>query len=123
VASTTVTLPAVSCTLAPGTALAPVVACPAQVGNDFIPLDIENGKTYVLVGATGAASTVTLPAAAANGTRAYWILDGTLNAHTVQFRDATAARVITPAIAASKHVLVMLVKFGGAWYATYSVEP
>jgi hypothetical protein len=122
-ASTTVTLPAVSCTLAPGTALAPVVACPAHAGNDFIPLDIENGKTYVLGGATAAASTITLPAAAANGTRAYWFIDGVLNGHTVQFRDATGPKVLTAALAASKRILAMVVKLDGKWAISYSIEP
>jgi hypothetical protein len=90
--------------------------------NDFAPADIVNGGVYD-VPTTGAASTITLPAASADGTVAYFAADGTKNAHTVQYRDATGPTNLTTALTASKRHLVVVAKRGGKWFANAYVSP
>jgi hypothetical protein len=75
------------------------------------------------VPATGAASTVTLPAAALDGTSASFVADGTANAHTVQYRDATGVVNLTAALTAAKRHLVIVEKVGGKWFANAYVSP
>jgi hypothetical protein len=97
-------------------------AAPAFAANDCAPADIRHGAVYS-VPATGAASTVTLPAAAKDGTKAYFVADGAANAHTVQYRDGTGNVNLTAALTAAKRHLVTVVKKGGAWYASAAVSP
>ncbi|MDB4996654.1 MAG: hypothetical protein JWM74_4086 [Myxococcaceae bacterium] len=97
-------------------------ALPAYVANDSIPTSIQHNATYD-VPTTAAASTITLPVAAPDGTRAFFSADGTKNAHTVQYRDATGAVVLTTALTASKRHLVVAVKAGGKWTANAYVSP
>lgn len=96
----------------------------AQVSNDFILAagEVMHGATYD-VGTTGAASTVTLPATPADGTRIYFVADGTKNGHTVQYRDATGPTNLTTALLASKRHLVVCVGLGGKWFANAYVSP
>lgn len=72
---------------------------------------------------TAAASTVTLPAAAPDGTRISFAADGTKNGHTVQYRDATGPANLTTALVASKRHLVICQKQNGAWFANAYVSP
>lgn len=94
----------------------------AFVANDAAPVDVINGGIYNLP-ATGAASTVTLPAAAADGTVAQFVADGTNNGHTVQYRDATGTVLLTTALVASKRHLVTVAKVNGKWAANAYVSP
>lgn len=102
--------------------LAPNPTLIAYAANDSIPTAIVNGAIYD-VPTTGAASTVTLPAAAPDGTIAYFFADGTKNAHTVQYRDATGPTNLTTALTASKRHLVVVTKLGGKWGANAYVSP
>lgn len=75
------------------------------------------------VPATGAASTITLPAVAAEGTVLHFVADGTKNGHTVQYRDATGPTAITTALTASKRHLVIAAFLNGIWNANAYVSP
>jgi hypothetical protein len=90
--------------------------------NNYAPAAIVNGATYD-VPTTGAASTITLPAAAQDGTIAYFAADGTKNGHTVQYVDATGSANLTTALTASKRHLVVVNKRGGKWFANAYVSP
>lgn len=90
--------------------------------NDYAPASLVNGAVYA-VPETGAASTVTLPAAAPDGTIVYFAADGTANGHTVQYRDETGPTNLTTALTASKRHLVIAAKRGGAWVANAYVAP
>jgi hypothetical protein len=94
----------------------------AFTANDWAPASLVNGATYD-VPATGAASTITLPAAAPDGTIVYFAADGTKNAHTVQYRDGTGPTNITAALSLGKRHLVVAVKRGGLWFANAYVSP
>jgi hypothetical protein len=94
----------------------------AYVGNDLVITSVEQDAVYA-VPATGAASTVTLPAAALDGTSASFVADGTANAHTVQYRDATGVVNLTAALTAAKRHLVIVEKVGGKWFANAYVSP
>jgi hypothetical protein len=72
---------------------------------------------------TAANSTVTLPAAAPDGTRWTFVADGTKNGHTVQYRDATGPVNLTAALTASKRHLAICVKNAGKWHVTASASP
>lgn len=72
---------------------------------------------------TGAASTITLPATAAEGTLLYFTADGTKNGHTVQYRDATGPVNITTALTASKRHTVIAMNLNGLWFANAYVSP
>jgi len=98
------------------------LAAPAFASNDSVPTDITAGAIYSIP-STGAASTVTLPAAAADGTVAYFVADGSANGHTVQYRDATGPANLTTALTASKRHLVVVTKTGGKWFANAYVSP
>lgn len=98
----------------------PVVG--AYTANDYAPASIEADAVYD-VPTTAAASTITLPAAAPDGTRATFAADGTKNGHTVQYRDATGPTNLTTALTASKRHLVVVQKLGGKWFANAYVSP
>jgi hypothetical protein len=102
--------------------LAVEMALEAFVANDSTPNDIVHGAIYE-VGTTGGASTVTLPAAAVDGTVAYFVADGVANGHTVQYRDATGPTNLTTALTASKRHLVVATKTGGAWFCNAYISP
>lgn len=107
-----------------GTPLAPPPASDlaAFQSNNAAPATLVSGRTYSIP-ATAAASTVTLPAAAADGTIVYFVADGTNNGHTVQYRDATGPTNITTALTANVRHLVVAIKRGTAWYANAYVSP
>jgi hypothetical protein len=94
----------------------------SYTSNAAAPAAIVNGATYD-VPTTAAASTVTLPAAAPNGTIAYFAADGTKNGHTVQYVDETGTANLTTALTASKRHLVTAIKAGGKWFASVYVGP
>jgi streptogramin lyase len=95
---------------------------PAFVSNDCAPAVLQHDCIYD-VPSTGAASTVTLPAGADDGTRVFFAADGTKNAHTVQYRDATGPTDLTAALTASKRHLACCVKENGKWFVHSSVSP
>lgn len=72
---------------------------------------------------TAAASTITLPATAIEGSRIFFAADGTKNGHTVQYRDATGPVNLTTALTASKRHLTMCQFLGGKWTANAYVSP
>lgn len=94
----------------------------SYTANDYAPASIENGAIYD-VPTTAAASTITLPAAAPDGTVAYFSADGTKNGHTVQYRDATGTVNLTTALTLSKRHLVTVAKRDGKWTANAYVAP
>lgn len=108
-----------------GGAVASLSALPSSTAftsNDSAPSSLTNGAIYD-VPTTAAASTITLPAAAADGTIVYFAADGTKNAHTVQYRDATGPTNLTTALTASKRHLVVCAKQNGKWFANAYVSP
>lgn len=106
----------------PATNLSSQPALPAFAAADCVPAAIANGAIYD-VPATAANSTVTLPAAAPDGTVAYFVADGTKNGHTVQYRDATGPANLTAALTASKRHMVVVAKRDGKWFANAHVSP
>ena len=102
----------------------PVGTMPGQVGNDFIltAAGVIQNAVYDLP-ATAAASTVTLPAAAPDGTKITVVADGTKNGHTVQYRDATGPTNLTTALLASKRHLAVCEKMLGKWFVNVYVAP
>lgn len=97
-------------------------AIAAYTANDSAPASLVNGGLYD-VPTTGAASTITLPAAAPDGTTVHFAADGTKNGHTVTYRDATGPTNLTTALTASKRHLVIASKSGGKWFANAYVSP
>lgn len=95
---------------------------PAYTANDSAPTSIPTGA-IIDVPTTGAASTITLPAAPPDGTWAIFTADGTKNAHTVQYRDATGPTNLTTALTASKRHEVLVSALGGKWFANAYVSP
>lgn len=110
-------LPMIGSEVAAGT---PAVA--SFTANDYAPATIINGAIYD-VPTTAGVSTVTLPAAAPDGTVASFAADGVKNGHTVQYRDATGPVNLTTALVASKRHLVMVAKRDGKWIANAYVAP
>lgn len=94
----------------------------AFVAGDTAPASVLSGATYD-VPTTAANSTITLPAAAADGTVAYFVADGVKNGHTVTYRDATGTVALTTALTLSKRHLVIVSKAGGLWFANAYVSP
>jgi hypothetical protein len=90
--------------------------------NINLPATPVSGAMYE-VPATGAASTITLPATADEGTVLYFVANGTDNAHTVQYRDATGPTNITTALTASKRHMVIAAFLNSAWRANAYVSP
>lgn len=105
-----------------GSAAAQQPAAGSFTAADYAPAAIVNGAIYA-VPTTAANSTITLPAAALDGTVAYFLADGSANGHTVQYRDATGPTNLTTALTASKRHLVVVAKRAGAWAANAYVAP
>lgn len=108
----------------PGTTnnVAPSPAVGSYTANDYAPAALANGAVLD-VPTTAAASTITLPAAAPDGTIVQFAADGTKNGHTVQYRDATGPTNLTTALTASKRHLVVCAKREGKWFANAYVSP
>jgi hypothetical protein len=101
----------------------PAATTPAAfVANDLVLTSVAQDAVYD-VPTTAGVSTVTLPAAAPDGSRVLFAADGTKNGHTVQYRDATGPVALTTALLASKRHLVECVKRGGKWFANAYVSP
>lgn len=95
----------------------------AFAANDsIIASNPPSGTTYDIP-TTGAASTVTLPDTAAEGTILYFTADGTKNGHTVQYRDATGPANLTTALTASKRHLAVAIHQGDKWFVNAYVSP
>lgn len=95
----------------------------AYVANDSAPATVTNGAVYD-VPTTTAATTITLPAAAAIGTQVTFCADGTKNGHTVQYRDATGPTNLTTALTASKRHMAICTKITAtAWVANAYISP
>lgn len=93
----------------------------AFAANDLvIPNNPPSGAIYEIP-ATAAASTVTLPATAVEGCCLTFVADGTLNAHTVQYRDVATA--ITAALTAAKRHCTQAFFLNGKWRAVAHVSP
>ncbi len=99
------------------TALAAFSSNNINLGNN------PNSGALYDVPTTGAASTITLPATAVDGTVLYFTADGTKNGHTVQYRDATGPVNLTTALTASKRHLVIAVFKGTLWFCNAYVSP
>jgi len=98
-----------------------VMATFVYTANDFaVPNNPPNGATYD-VATTGAASTISLPATAINGTKIYFHADGTKNGHTVTYRDVATA--ISAAATASKRHLAVASFLGTTWTVALVVGP
>lgn len=108
--------------LVPAQKLAAQPTLGAYASNDNIPAGIINGAIYD-VPTTAAASTITLPVAAPDGTVATFVADGTKNGHTVQYRDATGPTNLTAALTASKRHMVIVAKRDGKWFANAMTSP
>lgn len=100
-----------------------VGSAPAYVANDSILAANPPSGSVIDIPTTGAASTVTLPATAVEGTKLFFSADGTKNGHTVQYRDATGPVNLTTALTASKRHAVIAVFLGGKWVANAYVSP
>lgn len=98
-------------------------ALDAFASNDTVVDDSPNSGTIYDVPTTGAASTVTLPATADEGTILYFVADGTKNGHTVTYRDATGPAALTTALTASKRHMVIATFLNGKWFANAYVSP
>ncbi len=98
----------------------PAVA--AFTAADYAPAALQNGAIYD-VPTTAANSTITLPAAAPDGTIVYFLADGTKNGHTVTYRDATGPVTLSAAATASKRHLCIAVKREAKWSTNLSVAP
>lgn len=94
----------------------------AFAAGDYAPAEIVHGSIND-VPMTAANSTLTLPAASADGTVAHFVADGTKNGHTVQYRDETGPANLTTALTASKRHMVTVSKLGGKWFANAYVSP
>lgn len=98
-------------------------ALPAFTANNINLADNPNSGAVYDVPTTAAASTITLPATAVDGTILYFTADGTKNAHTVQYRDATGPTNLTAALTAAKRHLVIAIRKGPIWLANAHVSP
>jgi hypothetical protein len=96
------------------------LSLPAFDAGDSAPASIVHGAVYD-VPATAANSTISLPAAAPDGTVAHFHADGTKNGHTLTFRDVATA--ISAATTASKRVAATAMKADGKWCVTLTVGP
>lgn len=101
-----------------------VIALDAFTANDIaVDGDPAHGTIYD-VPDTSAASTITLPADADEGTRLTFTADGVKNGHTVTYRDgANGNAAITTALTASKRHLVDVLFLDGTWRANAYVSP
>lgn len=98
---------------------------PTQVytANDLVLAANPAHDAVFDVPTTAAASTITLPATAREGTRIFFSADGTKNGHTIQYRDATGPVNLTTALTASKRHLAMCQYLSGKWTANAYVSP
>lgn len=97
---------------------------PAHTSNDVILLAAQVVPNAVYdIATTAAATTVTLPAATAEGTKLFFFADGTKNGHTVTYRDATGPTNLTTALTASKRHTAVAVFVGGKWGVNAYVSP
>lgn len=97
---------------------------PAHVSNDVIlTTALAISGSIFDIATTASATTVTLPAVATEGTMLTFVADGTKNAHTVQYRDATGPANLTTALTASKRHLVIATYLNGIWNANAYVSP
>lgn len=101
----------------------PAGATLAFVANDAVVGDYPRPGSIFDVPATGAASTVTLPANALEGTEITFVADGTKNGHTVTYRDATGPVSLTAALTASKRHHVRATFLNGKWACLSTVAP
>lgn len=115
------TLPANNATL-DGLAAVETTLAAFSSNNINVGASPNSGAIYD-VPTTGAASTITLPATATEGTILYFVADGTKNGHTVQYRDATGPVNITTALTASKRHQVTAAFLNGIWTANAYVSP
>ncbi|MBA3841105.1 MAG: hypothetical protein H0X39_00520 [Actinobacteria bacterium] len=100
-----------------------VAIAPAYVSTDsVIPASVQSGSV-IDVPTTSAPSTITLPAAPADGTELLFIADGVKNGHTVQYRDVTGTVLLTTALTASKRHQCQCVALNGKWSANAYVSP
>lgn len=106
-----------------GGGASPVVTAPAFAAGDMVVLADPASGTIFDVPFTAANSTITLPAATADGTQIIFVADGTKNGHTVQYRDATGPVNLTTALTALKRHQVSLISMGGKWTANAYVSP
>ena len=88
--------------------------------NNFEVVAPVSGTVYD-VATTGAASTISLPANAPDGTILYFVADGTKNGHTVTYRDVATA--VSAAATASKRHLATAVCLNNAWAVGLTVGP
>jgi len=100
----------------------PVFDLPAFSANAIALAAVIHGGVYN-VPATGAASTITLPATPPDGIEATFVADGVLNDETVTYRDATGPTALTTALTASKRHVVKVVSAGGIWHASAYMSP
>jgi hypothetical protein len=103
-----------------------VVAAFAFTANDYAPTAVSLvSDSVVTVGTTAAASTVTLPDAAAGGTKLVFKADGSANGHTVTYRQAgggTPVALTTALTAARRHVVEAYFS-GTTWAVNAYVGP
>ena len=95
---------------------------PAYASNDSAPTSLEQDAVYD-VPTTAANSTITLPEAAPDGTRVFFLADGTKNGHTITYRDATGPVSLNTATTASKRHLATAIKNLGKWAVSVTVAP
>lgn len=97
-------------------------AAGAFTAADWAPTTLAHEGVYA-VPTSAANSTITLPTAAPDGTRATFVANGTANGHTVQYRDESGLTNLTTALTASKKHMVIVQKTAGKWYANAYVSP
>ncbi len=95
----------------------------AFVSNDLVIAANPRPGQVIDIPATAAASTVTLPATAIEGTELVFVADGTKNGHTVQYRDATGPVNLTAALTASKRHQARAVFVNTSWTVAATVAP
>lgn len=95
----------------------------AFAAGDIVIADYPRPGAVFDVPTSAANSTITLPAAALEGTEITFIADGTKNGHTVQYRDATGPVSLTAALTASKRHLVRATFLNGKWACLSTVAP
>jgi hypothetical protein len=106
-----------------GGGAAPLGTLPAYTSNNSnVPTSPDSGLIFD-VPTTAAASTITLPATAAEGCILRFVADGTKNGHTVTYRDATGTVALTTALTASKRHFVEAARLNGLWFANAYVSP
>lgn len=97
-------------------------ALPTFAAGASAPAMVQSGAVYD-VPTTAGASTITLPAAAPNGTVVTFTADGTKNGHTVTYVDGTGAVALTTALTASKRHVATATKCAGKWFVNAYVAP